>query len=96
MLRVEAGLCYVVVILLQELIRDQPMPALTAVQQLQLQQLQEQQVTLLSQQQQAASLMTQQQQAAAFVTHQQQAAQALQLLQQQQQMLGAAATGGCV
>lgn len=83
--------CVCLAVCVQELIRDQPMPALTAVQQLQLQQLQDQQAQLMSQQQ-TAVLLAQQQQAAALVSQQQQqAAQSLQLLQQQQQLLCAAA-----
>jgi hypothetical protein len=65
--------------------RDQPMPALTALQQLQLKQLQEQQHSL----QEAA----QQQQAAAMLAQQQQAAQRLQVLNQQRGLL---ATGDIV
>lgn len=68
---------------LQELMREQTMPQLTALQQLQLKQLQEQQGRLVAQQQ-----MAQQQQMALLSQH-----QALQLLQQQQQQLLGAASG---
>lgn len=66
--------------MLQELMREQPMPALTAVQQLQLDQLRRQQAKLMAQQQQAAAIL--------LMTQQQQAPHAVQLLQQQEQVLG--------
>jgi hypothetical protein len=74
--------------------RDQPMPALTALQQLQLRQLQEQQAALLAaqHQQQQSLLLQQQQQAAAaalVAQQQQQAAGRLQVLQEQRSMLAA-------
>jgi hypothetical protein len=69
--------------------KEQEMPTLTAVQQLQLSQLQQQQDRLVAQQQQAAALLAQQQQAAAMLTQQH---AALQMLQQQQQLL-AGSTG---
>jgi DNA-binding protein H-NS len=65
--------------------RDQPMPALTALQQLQLKQLQEQHHSL----QEAA----QQQQAAAMLAQQQQAAQRLHVLNQQRGLLAAGGIG---
>lgn len=67
---------------LQELMRDQPMPALTALQQLQLRQLQEQSSAVIQAQQQ-------QQQVAAIVAQQQQAAEQLRALQQQRGLLAA-------
>lgn len=85
--------CFCYCLLLQELMRDQPMPALTALQQLQLKQLQEQQNALKEAQQQqqaaAAAALAQQQQ--------QQAAQQYQLLNQQRGLLasgGVAGVGG--
>lgn len=71
---------------LQELMRDQPMPALTALQQLQLKQLQEQQHALLEAQQQ-------QQAAAALLAQQQQAAERLHVLNQQRGLLAAGGVG---
>lgn len=65
--------------------RDQPMPALTALQQLQLKQLQEQQHSLQE--------VAQQQQAAAMLAQQQQAAQRLHVLNQQRGLLAAGGIG---
>jgi hypothetical protein len=69
----------------QELMRDQPMPCLTALQQLQLKQLQDQQIALVEAhqaQQQAAA-------ATAILAAQQQAAEQLQILSQQRGQLAA-------
>ncbi|WIA21201.1 hypothetical protein OEZ85_000449 [Tetradesmus obliquus] len=69
---------------LLELMSEQEMPTLTAVQQLQLSQLQQQQDRLMAQQQQAAALLAQQQQTAAMLSQQH---AAMQKLQQQQMLL---------
>lgn len=80
-----------VFLLLQELIKDQHLPALTAVQELQLQELKrahEQQAMAQMQQEQ------QQQQAALALAQQRQAAEQLQALQQQRALLGGHGAAG--